>query len=90
MYWFTTVKGSVEITVFDNPQKVKGQLSIVIVKQAVMFELQQLKLCTVEIQPCYLSEKIETWGITKAIASLYNYRLLTNTSSGLILKKMIS
>lgn len=44
MYWFTTVKGSVEITVFDNPQKVKGQLSIFIVKQAVMVEVQQLIL----------------------------------------------
>jgi len=32
-------------------QKVKGQQSIFIVKQAIMAEVN---LCTVEIQPCYL------------------------------------
>ena len=37
-------EGPVEITVFDNPQKVEGRLSILIVKQAVMVEVQQLIL----------------------------------------------
>ena len=38
----------------NQPQKVKGQWRILIVKQFIMVEVQQLTLCTVEIQPCYL------------------------------------
>ena len=50
------MKGSVEKgdNRFRGPQKVKGQQSIFIVRQAIMAEVQQLNLCTVEIQPCYL------------------------------------
>ena len=48
---FLQLKGSVEKG--DNRfwwlQKVKGQWSIFVVKQAIMAEVQQLNLCTVEI-----------------------------------------
>ena len=50
------MKGSVEKgdNCFWWLQKVKGQQNIFVVKQAIMAEIQQFNLCTVEIQPCYL------------------------------------
>ena len=69
-------KGKKGITILI-PQKVKGQQSIFVVKQAIMGEVQQLNLCTVEIHPCYLPRHknllltFDVLGLSKTIIKHY-------------------
>ena len=68
------------ITVFDT-QKVKGQQSIFVVKQAIMVEVQQLNLCTIEIHPCYLPRHknllltFDLLGLSKTIIPFFHWAL---------------
>ena len=63
------------------PQKVKGQQSIFVVKQAIMVEVQQLNLCTVEIHPCYLPRHknllltFDLLGLSKTIIPFFHWAL---------------
>ena len=63
------------------PQKVKGQQSIFVVKQAIMVEVQQLNLCTIEIYPCYLPRHknllltFDLLGLSKTIIPFFHWAL---------------